>query len=129
MRKSEAYFKLLARDILDSYFKNRNVEAEIFLVSPSKIRALNRTFRGLDRPTNVLSFAAPSGFPRIPGVPKSLGEVYLCPSVIRSREESAEHLLIHGLLHLLGFDHDKERARIRMEKLEKQILAWLKNRS
>ncbi|PJC65456.1 MAG: rRNA maturation RNase YbeY [Candidatus Colwellbacteria bacterium CG_4_9_14_0_2_um_filter_50_12] len=124
-----ARLRLLAQDILASYFKNRSAAAEVTLVNARKMRALNRAFRGLDRATSVLSFATPADFPNPPRTPKLFGEIYLCPSVIRARGESIDYLLIHGLLHLLGFDHNISRAKIRMQRFEQKILAWLKNRS
>ena len=124
----EKRLQLLARDILKSYFGKDGVSAGVAFVDAKKMRILNRDFRGLDKATNVLSFEAPSGFPNPPKTPKLLGEIYLCPNVIKERGEDINYLLIHGLLHLLGFDHDKSRARIVMQKLEQKILIWLKNR-
>jgi ssRNA-specific RNase YbeY (16S rRNA maturation enzyme) len=57
-----------------------------------------------------------------------LGEVYLCPSYIKVNGESLEYLAIHGLLHLMGFNHEKNRDRIRMKSTEQKIQKWLKNR-
>ncbi len=128
MRKEEARLRLLAADIITSFFKNSNTSVEVVLLDAKKMRVLNRNFRGIDRATNVLSFATPQDFPVRPGSPRVLGEVYLCPSVIKSKGEDIDYLMVHGLLHLMGLDHDKERARISMEKLEGRILAWLKNR-
>jgi len=125
----EKRLQQLAEDILTSYFENKDVLIGIALVDARKMRVLNRNFRGLDRATNVLSFETPRDFPVPPKSPKLLGEVYLCPSVIKERGEDIEFLLVHGLLHLLGFDHDNSRARMSMQKLEQKILIWLKNRS
>lgn len=76
-------------------------------------------------PFNVLSFIAPKGFPRPDRRGVFLGELYLNPDYIRRRGENFDHLLIHGFLHLLGYDHRQERDRMRMEKKEKALLQLL----
>lgn len=92
--------------------------------------ALNWKWRGKQGPTNVLSF--PAGEPRVPG-PALLGDIVLCAPVI-SREalqqgKSARahwaHLIVHGILHLLGYDHQQPAAARRMETLEKKLLAGM----
>jgi probable rRNA maturation factor len=126
--KEAARLRLLAKDILASYFGKRNVMIEVALVNARKMRALNRTFRGLDHTTSVLSFETPADFPTAPRTPKLLGEIYFCPGVIKAKGENIDYLLVHSLLHILGFDHSTNRAKIRMQKLEQKIRAWLKNR-
>lgn len=76
---------------------------------------------------NVLSFEAPKKFPR-PDVKgyESLGEVYLNPDYIRKNGEDLAFMLVHGLLHLLGYDHKKERDRIKMEAKEKELMEKLR---
>lgn len=71
---------------------------------------------------NVLAFPAPKNFPRpdIPG--KTLGEIYLNPDYIKRNSENLLYMVIHGFLHLLGYDHKKEGDRIRMEKMEQKLL-------
>ena len=91
---------------------------------------LNERFRGVPGPTNVLSFPfdAPPGAPAGEG---ELGDVVLCAPVV-NREARAQgkprgdhwaHLVVHGVLHLLGFEHDTPDAAERMEGLERGILA------
>ncbi len=118
----------VAQDILASYFKSPHLKVEVSLIDVRTMRKLNRTFRGLDKPTDVLSFEAPADFPQTDKAGREIGEIYLCPSYIKMHKVGVDRLLVHGLLHLLGFDHAKERARIRMQTLEFKILAWLKNR-
>jgi probable rRNA maturation factor len=100
------------------------------IVSAPRMRRLNRRYRGKDRPTNVLSFpAAPS-----PGVrPRPLGDVLICPVVLR-REARAQgkseqahwaHLVVHGTLHLAGYDHEEDRDAARMERREIAVLKRL----
>ncbi|MDF3073191.1 MAG: ybeY [Alphaproteobacteria bacterium] len=89
------------------------------------LQALNHRYRGKDKPTNVLSFEA--------GAPDRLGDIALSlPTLKREAKEQGKtlqahfrHLVVHGTLHLLGFDHEKPRLAERMEALERQILAGL----
>ncbi len=74
---------------------------------------------------NVLAFPAPRRFPRPDVAGKPLGEVYLNPDYIRAHGENLTYLLVHGFLHLLGYDHKKKGDIIRMEKKEKQLMKWL----
>ena len=92
---------------------------------------LNDRFRGIPGPTNVLSF--PFDVP--PGAPSEgeLGDVVLCAPVVnrearvqgKPRDDHWAHLVVHGVLHLLGYDHDTPAAARRMEGLERRILARL----
>ncbi|HEX2137237.1 MAG TPA: rRNA maturation RNase YbeY [Microvirga sp.] len=107
------------------------VEISLLLTDDEGIRALNRQWRGKDGPTNVLSFPAPEQ-PGVPG-PRLLGDVALAYETVR-REAEAEgkrfedhvaHLLVHGALHLLGYDHELEGQAEIMEALEVKALAAL----
>lgn len=75
----------------------------------------------------VHSFEPPKNFPR-PDLKKfkPLGEIYLCPDFIKKQDGDLIYMLIHGLLHLLGYDHKWERDRIKMEKQEAEL--WMKLR-
>ncbi len=94
---------------------------DVFLVDPQAMRKMNRKYRKKDKSTNVLSFISPPGFPS-----DSLGEVYLDPRYIEKKGENLIFMLIHGVLHILGYDHEKERDRISMERKEKQLLSKLR---
>lgn len=105
-------------------------ELTIRLVEPEESQTLNRDYRGKDKPTNVLSFP----FEAPPGVELSLlGDLVICAEVVAA--EAAEqgkplahhwaHMVIHGLLHLLGYDHIDEQEAEQMEGLERAILAQL----
>ena len=84
-------------------------------------RRLNRDFRGADKPTNVLSFA---------GAPEGLGDVVLALETVareartqgKSLADHVAHLVVHGVLHLMGYDHETRREAARMERLEARIL-------
>ena len=109
-----------------------DAELSLLLVSDPEMRRLNRRYRRRDRPTDVLAFAireGPGGAP--PGV---IGDVVI--SVDTARRQAAadgvglaragERLLIHGLLHLLGYDHERSAAEARrMQRRERTLAGWL----
>ena len=124
MAKNESEGKrlsLLAKGTLD-FLGHKNSYVEVNLVKSSLMRSLNRRFRGKDKTTNVLAFPAPKKFPKpTKRGYKFLGEIYLDPVYIKSHGENIDYLLIHGLLHLLGFGHERYDDRIKMENLEKKL--------
>lgn len=107
-------------------------ELSILFTDDAHIRALNRDWRGKDKPTNVLSFPA---FETVPGdpLPLLLGDIVLARETIAAEAALEEkpldhhlcHLVVHGLLHLLGYDHEDEAEAERMEALERRILSEL----
>lgn len=108
------------------------VELSLVFTDDAHVRELNARWRGKDRPTNVLSFPA---FPARPGgpLPPLLGDVVLAWETV-SREAELEgkplehhitHLIVHGLLHLLGHDHEVEAEAEMMESLERASLQRL----
>jgi probable rRNA maturation factor len=112
----------------------READLAIRIVGTKEGRALNRHYRGKDYATNVLSFPAelPEGLPKGVKLPL-LGDLVLCaPVVAREAKEQKKplaahyaHLTVHGVLHLLGWDHDDEREAECMEQLEREILATM----
>lgn len=96
------------------------------------VRSLNREYRGRDTATNVLSFAGLDG-PAEPGTPRLLGDVVLArETVVREACEQGKtpadhlaHLVVHGVLHLLGYDHQTTTQAETMEDLERAVLAGL----
>ena len=110
-----------------------DAELSIVLTDDTEIRALNRAWRGLDTPTNVLSFAG-DDTPGVPGAQVLLGDVVVAYETARREvEEGAAasladhlaHLIVHGVLHLLGHDHEDDTEAEAMERLEIQLLAEL----
>jgi len=106
-------------------------EVSVVLADDRFVTGLNRDYRGLDRPTNVLSFPAGSIGPAV-GL-ALLGDVVIACETVR-REAAAEglafadhlaHLLVHGTLHLLGYDHEREDQAQAMEAREVELLADL----
>ncbi|WP_042146015.1 MULTISPECIES: rRNA maturation RNase YbeY [unclassified Pseudoalteromonas] len=125
---SEAQFSLWANTAL----KNLKPDAEmtIRISDAQESQQLNSEYRSKDKPTNVLSFEfeAPSGI----DLPL-IGDLVICPEIVKKESIEQEktfhnhfaHMVVHGCLHLLGFDHiDKDEAN-EMESLEKQILSSL----
>src|ERR1700733_12816160 len=108
----------------------RGREVSVLLVGPAASRALNARYRGRDRPTNVLSFPAPPGARGASGL---LGDLVICPAVLRAearaQHKSAQahwaHLVVHGVLHLTGYDHEREDQAVRMERREIRVLRRL----
>ncbi|MDP2704739.1 MAG: rRNA maturation RNase YbeY [bacterium] len=106
----------------------KDAEVDVYLIDEKKMRELNKKFRRHDTSTNVLSFEEPKGFPcperhaKRGGV--KLGEIYLAPDYIERKEENIGHLVIHGILHLLGYTHEGVRDRIEMEKKETYVQSF-----
>ena len=101
----------------------------IRLVGTAESRTLNYQYRGTDKPTNVLSFAADV---EVPGA-RVLGDLVICAPVVLSEAQSQEksstdhfaHMVVHGVLHLLGHDHELPEAASQMERLELRVLTRL----
>jgi len=110
--------------------RKRRADLNILVVNAREGRRYNRQFRGKDYATNVLSFP----YAPLPGEKSALlGDLVICAPVV-AREAGAQgkpvrnhyaHLAIHGVLHLLGYDHQVELEAERMEALERRILAGL----
>ena len=105
-------------------------EVSVRVVDKEEMRALNRDYRQKDRVTNVLSFPAAemSGLPA--EEPQALGDIVLCAELVaeeaarqgKSADDHWAHLLVHGMLHLLGYDHQADADAARMESMEAEIL-------
>jgi len=110
--------------------RKRRADVNILVVDAKEGRRYNRQFRGKDYATNVLSFPYES----LPGEKTALlGDLVICAPVVareageqgkRARDHYA-HLTIHGVLHLLGYDHQVEAEAERMEALERRVLAGI----
>lgn len=129
---SEAPDEAAFRGWVEAVLGDRREATELLirLVDAEEGQALNATWRGRNRPTNVLAF--PADLPPELKLPL-LGDLVLCAPVVaaEAREQGKAltdhyaHLTIHGLLHLLGFDHEDEAEAQRMEAEERRILAGL----
>jgi probable rRNA maturation factor len=106
-------------------------EVSLCLADDGALRALNSRWRGVDKPTNVLSF--PSGPPGPLGDAPTLGDIALAYETLAREAEDLgvpladhyRHLIAHGFLHLIGYDHETDAEAERMEALETRILARL----
>ncbi len=115
--------------------RDNPVELSLVLVDDAHIRVLNNDYRGFDKPTNVLSFAALDDDDALPaGTPVLLGDVILArETILREAADQGKavtshvsHLVVHGVLHLLGFDHETDEDAEEMEGREIAILERLK---
>lgn len=109
-------------------------EIGVSVVGPAESRRLNAQFRGKDKPTNVLSFpVADLPAPGAGDEPLPLGDLVICPQVLRTeaREQKKTlrahwaHLVVHGALHLIGYDHLHDADADRMERREIAVLRRL----
>jgi probable rRNA maturation factor len=111
-------------------FPLKERELTVRFADDTEVRALNAQFRGKDAPTNVLSFPAGAA-PEDEAQP--LGDIILArETVVREADEQGKtvadhtaHLILHGILHLLGYDHDTDDRAEKMEAVEREVLAGL----
>jgi probable rRNA maturation factor len=110
--------------------RHRDAEVSIRIVDAAESQALNRRYRGQDKPTNVLAF--PAELPPELELPL-LGDLVICREVVEA-EAAAQakppdahwaHMVVHGTLHLVGYDHESAADAEAMEALETEILAEL----
>jgi probable rRNA maturation factor len=112
---------------------SRRAEISLALVGEEEIRELNTRYRGIEAPTDVLSFSQLEGDEegRLPAaIPLVMGDVVICwPVAVRqarefghSLERECAYLLVHGILHLVGYDHQGEEEREVMRRREEEIL-------
>jgi probable rRNA maturation factor len=108
-------------------------EIALLFTSDQSIAEINADWRGKNNPTNVLSFPASSDMPIPEGEPRPLGDIVLSHGVIareaaeqgKTLHDHTAHLIVHGVLHLLGFDHETDEEAGKMEHLETSILKGL----
>lgn len=109
---------------------DQDAELTIRIVSSAEMQQSNLQWRGKDKPTNVLSFAAE--FPPQAGV-SYLGDILICAEVLeresieqgKASNDHWAHIVVHGVLHLQGFDHENDHDARQMEQREKELLATL----
>lgn len=108
-------------------------EIALLFTSDDAIAEINADWRGKAKPTNVLSFPAPADMPIPAGEPRPLGDIVMAHGVIvreaaeqgKTLRDHTAHLIVHGVLHLMGFDHETEGDAHEMEMLETDILKGL----
>ena len=107
-------------------------EVSLSIVSAETIRSLNDDWREKDKPTNVLAFAT-EDIPDVvlpPDMPRHLGDIVICAEVVKEEAQAQNkpeeahwiHLTVHGMLHLLGYDHMEQDEAEHMESLERAVL-------
>jgi probable rRNA maturation factor len=104
----------------------RAATLDIILLDNKSITALKARFIKKKTEPNVLSFPEPAHFPHPETKKRYLGEIYLNRDILKRSPERARALLLHGVLHLLGYDHVKKAAMVKMEALEAKMLKKLK---
>jgi probable rRNA maturation factor len=123
----------LARTAVLAVLPDDDVAIGLLFTSDARIAEINGQWRGKASATNVLSFPVPAATPVPAGEPRPLGDIVLAYGVV-SREALAQkktfahhvtHLIVHGVLHLLGYDHEKDGDAGAMEAREIMILAGL----
>jgi probable rRNA maturation factor len=136
-RVDEALLEQTVRAVLAQEGIKGVVEVSLLITDDAELHDLNRTYRGVDRPTDVLSFAdndAPESFIMPPGMPRYLGDIAI--SYERVVEQAADYghspqrelayLVTHGMLHLLGYDHEQgEAEEAAMRVLEERVMTVL----
>lgn len=122
-KRFEKLIQKLTRKVLKVLNKN-SVSVEIYLINGQKMRFLNKKFRGQDKTTTVLSFEEPRNFILPASRFRKIGEIYIKLPITNY---PITQLLCHGLLHLLGYNHQKKSDRIRMETKENWIIRELDN--
>lgn len=138
----KAPIRRLLTALCEELLPEADIELSISLVGDRRMRQLNRDYRGYDKTTDVLSFplepdlrSAVAGIAPVPSI-LALGDIVISPKVCLQQAsdwgwtpgERLAQLLIHGLLHLLGYDHELEPERLAMEALEDRLLAHVEAR-
>ena len=133
--------KKVINDIVKMFFKVLRVpkskEVSIVIISDQKMRKMNKMYRGEDCITDVLSFSEGDASVRVPGNSNFLGEIFISyPQVRRQAKENKNSiieeisiLLIHGLAHLMGFEHNTPQKKKQMIRIEQKVLRKLELRS
>ena len=133
---SENVFQTVINRLKPEFLQGKKeVGLNVELGGDEEIQALNRQFRNLDKPTNVLSFANIDDddfFDALPEMTEvELGDIIIAFETMAAQSAELEigfkehyiHILVHGILHLLGYDHTEEEERKEMEALETRLLA------
>lgn len=129
---AEALTERTLHAVWDALGSTGATEVNVVLMDDARQQLLNRDYRGHDKPTNVLAFSAEMENPP-QGAPRLLGDITIALETT-AREALAQdkslanhfcHLLVHGMLHLAGFDHDSKADAEKMERLETEILKGL----
>lgn len=116
---------LIKKKLNPNFKKNLQKDLTVVFVTAKEIKKLNKQFRGKDKPTDILSFADI--------MDEQLGELILCPEIIvkqakehgLTQKQEYAYMLLHGVLHLLGYDHEEPTEAKKMFKLQDDLFAAL----
>lgn len=131
-----AAFERLAAFVLDREDLPEGAELSIAVIGIEEMSALNEQYRGIEGPTDVLSFGCDDPCPVGGDEPITLGDVVIAPEVAETQaaelghtvEEELNLLLVHGVLHLLGYEHDSDEGAAAMQARERVLLeAWIES--
>ncbi len=128
-------FKIIGGKVLNEHYHDGLYELSVSIVDDETIHKYNLQYRKIDRPTDVLSFASleADDLSYLPGVPTLLGDIIISYPTAKRQARKYGHsirremafLFTHGLLHLIGYDHQNERQEKEMFALQNQILTEL----
>lgn len=135
----EEYYEKLASTIFNHLHLDAYFIFEVDLVDINTIHEINREYRNIDRPTDVISFAFEDDtnlkiMAQKNNIPRDLGEIFICVEVARNQANEYKHsferemafLFTHGILHLLGYDHMKKEDEEIMFKIQDEIMEIMK---
>jgi probable rRNA maturation factor len=113
--------------------KKKDVEVSVHCVGEKRMHTLNKRYRGVDRPTDVLSFPVDTLFPGT--IHDDAGDVFVCPAYLERQarrfcvpfREEMSRMLIHATLHLFGYDHVKKKEAMSMFTIQERILSTYLN--
>ena len=135
LKKPEKYLNLKLEKIIKivPFFRKKNLIFTILLTNSSFIKKLNKKFRKKNKPTDVLSFPFSSKQDLKLKKEKNIyiGDIAVCYEIIKKRSKKTDFFLefnkvwVHGLLHLIGYDHIKNKDYIKMAKIEEKIISLL----
>ena len=135
LKKPEKYLNLKLKKIIKivPFFRKKNLIFTILLTNSSFIKKLNKKFRKKNKPTDVLSFpfSSKQDFKLKKEKNIYIGDIAVCYEIIKKRSKKTDFFLefnkvwVHGLLHLIGYDHIKNKDYIKMAKIEEKIISLL----
>lgn len=129
--KYQAVMLSLVEETVSLLKIDEDIELSLIIVDNQEIHQINQTYRGIDRPTDVISFALEDTTEiMIEGMPRMLGDIFISIDKIKEQAKEYQHsfqrefafLFVHGLLHLLGYDHNDTKEQELMFEKQRQIL-------
>ena len=131
IKSPKKYFNQKLKKIskIIKFFKNKNITFTILLTNSLNMKKLNKKFRKRNKPTDILSFPSftPESLKLVKNKKIYIGDLAACYEIVNSRSkknflEEFDRVWVHGFLHLIGYDHVKDKDFSKMEKMEKRIL-------